>query len=132
MYAHTRPLAQVISRPGPLQDALSALLTTIPAIEFVYSTPGTEAMLGTGIEAADRPLLVVLDGGIPNEGVSQVLQQTAFMRRKQAKVVCLALAEDAAQSLALKAAGADAVVLMGSLARELVTAVGLMVRLLEE
>ena len=106
--------ALLVARPGPLKDGLRALLTAIPQIDTVGQVRDLSA--APVVAAEFQPRLVIVDGGWPRLDLAALLREIQAVAPGTRSIV---LAQDVPQQAAAQAAGADAVLLIGSFADEL-------------
>jgi DNA-binding NarL/FixJ family response regulator len=110
-----RVSALVVGRPGPLQDSLAALLATIPALETVTLSGDISATLEN--VCAWNPDIVLLDSSTPGCTLSKVLD---LVRQERPQMRWIVLADNVQQQQDAQADGADAALLKGAPAAELV------------
>jgi DNA-binding NarL/FixJ family response regulator len=110
--------ALLVIRQRPLQTAMAALLATLPQIELVGQV--RDAGAARSAITTYHPDLVVLDAALPTPDVRAILEQLNSLRKSSR---CIVLAEDLEQQQMLHAAGASAVLLVGSPAAEVVTTI---------
>lgn len=108
----------IVVRPGALQEGLRALLATIPRITLVGEV--RDSLSVPGIAATYRPALVVLEASVLEGVAGSLLEQ---IRRGSPDTRHIILARDVHQQQEVSAAGADAVLLEGALAAQLVATV---------
>jgi len=116
--------ALIIAEPGPLQESLRALVSTMPQIGAVDVMSDTNAGSAMGVSLC--PALVLLDG-CQIEGQPWLSVRRARTRWPGARIIVLVNSVE--QQAEAEAAGADAVLLQGLPAGRLVAA---MVRLLPQ
>lgn len=104
----------LVARPGPLKDGLRALLTAIPQIDIVAQV--RDVATAPVVAAEFQPRLLIVDGGLPRLDLAALLPE---IKALSAPTRCIVLAQDVAQQQTAAAAGADAVLLIGSFAEEL-------------
>jgi DNA-binding NarL/FixJ family response regulator len=105
-------------RPGPLRDALRALMSTIPQIESVQEAWDSPSMLDMVIRY--QPALVLLEAALPGGGGGSVIERIRALRPQ---VQCLVLADTCQEKKAARAAHADAVLPKGLPPARLVEAI---------
>ncbi len=99
--------ALIAAQPGPLRDALQALLGMMPQIKTVYRVSNVSSMQRTVAE--HHPALVLLDTNL-SEKVSQVVK---MIQTDGNGSQCLVLADNVQQQQLAQSAGADAALLKG-------------------
>jgi DNA-binding NarL/FixJ family response regulator len=104
----------IVSRPGPLQDGLQALLRTIPQIGTVDRASNAASALRSIAE--HRPSLVLLDASLPSDSASALVKE---IKSDELWRRCLVLADDVDQRKHIADSGADVVLLKGVLAAKL-------------
>ena len=115
----TKPtLALIATRPGPLQNGLVALMTTMPQVNAVIVAE--EAASALRMIADHLPSLVLLEMALPGEGTGTVLKQ---IKATWPLTRCIVLANDVRQQQEAEAAGADIVLLKGFPAAKLIAAI---------
>lgn len=114
--AESRTSTLIVARPGPLQDAVEALIATISQIEIIGKVEAAASALRFVSES--RPDLLLLDAGLPGDEVWSVLR---YGRVEHPELRCVVLADDAEQVREASATGADAVFLKGFPADRLVS-----------
>ena len=122
--AKTAGSALIMARPGPLRDALQALVTAMPQLDVVEETSDLPSALGEGRE--QLPILVLLDSALARGEICTTVSQT---KARWPAARCVFLADDVQQSMEAEAAGADAVLLKGDSATRLIAT---LVRLLPQ
>jgi DNA-binding NarL/FixJ family response regulator len=111
-------LALIATRPGPLQNGLVALMTTMPQVNAVIVAE--EAVSALRMIAEHLPTLVLLEMALPGEETRTVLKQ---IKAAWPLTRCIVLANDVRQQQEAKAAGADVVLLKGFSAAKLIATV---------
>ena len=111
-------LALIAARPGPLQDSLVALMTTMPQVNVVLIAEDATSALRT--MARHRPALVVLETNLPAEESCAPLQE---IKAEWPTTGCIALADDVEQRQKAMSAGADVVLIVGFPAAKLIAAI---------
>jgi DNA-binding NarL/FixJ family response regulator len=101
-------LALIAARPGPLQDSLVALMTTMPQVNVVLIAEDATSALRT--MARHRPALVVLETNLPAEESCAPLQE---IKAEWPSTECIALADDVEQQRQALSAGADVALIVG-------------------
>ena len=115
----TKPtLALIATRPGPLQNGLVALMTTMPQVNAVIVAE--EAASALRMIADHLPTLVLLEMALPGEGTATLLKQ---IKATWPLTRCIVLANDVRQQQEAEAAGADVVLLKGFPAARLIAAI---------
>ena len=101
-------LALIATRPGPLQDSLVALMTTMHQVNAVLIAEDAASALRT--MARHRPALVVIETDLPAEErqdpIKEIVAECPWTR-------CIALADDIEQQREAESAGADVVLIAG-------------------
>ena len=105
-------------RPGPLLDALRALVSTIPRIGTVREAWDSRSVLEMVIRY--QPALVLLEAALPGGEGGSVIER---IRATRPEVQCLVLADTCQEKRAAKAAHADTVLLKGLPPAKLVEAI---------
>ncbi len=111
-------IALIIVKPGPLQQSLQTLLTTLPEIEIVAEARDVLALYQTGPEF--RPDLILLEAELVGENIEATLSQ---WQQKWPQIRLIVLVETAVQRETAVAAGADVVLFNGFRAAQLVNAI---------
>ena len=111
-------LALIAARPGPLQDSLVALMTTMPQVNVVLIAEDATSTLRT--MARHRPALVVLETSLAAEEGCVPLQE---IKAEWPTTECIALAGDVEQERQATSAGADVVLIVGFPAAEFIAAI---------
>lgn len=111
-------LTLIVVRPGPLRDGVEALMATVSPIEIIGKVEVASAALRLVFER--RPDLLLLDAGLPGAESWSVLR---YCRMEHPGLRCIILADNAEQVREARAAGADAVLLKGFPADQLVSTV---------
>lgn len=103
-----RALTLIVAKPGPLRDAIEALLASVERVEVV----GKTARVSTALRiAALHPLdLLLLEAGLPTSANRQLFQ---MCRRERPSLRSIVLADDGEQVREARSFGADAVFLKG-------------------
>ena len=113
----TKPiLVLVVSRSGPLQDGLLALMTTIPQISSVLVAEEVDAALR--MVENHQPALIIMDMSFPK--VQEIIKQ---IKAQCAQIHLIVLAEDIAQQKEIEAFGVASVLLIGFSAQKLIAIV---------
>ncbi len=100
--------ALIIGRPGPLSEALRALLMTIPKMGWVNLVSDTTDAVSVVIE--DSPDLVILDASLFSEqGLGMLREHKKDLGGRR----YLVLTDDAQQQHSMQLAGADVAVPKG-------------------
>ena len=105
-------------RPGPLLDALRALMSTIARIETVQEAWDSPSMLDMVTQY--QPALVLLEAGLQGGGGWSEIERIRAIRPH---IRCLVLADTCQEKRAAKAAHADAVLPKGLPPAQLVEAI---------
>jgi len=98
----------IAARPGPLRLGLWAMLNLMPQIENIRQV--SDALAVSSAVKRYQPVLVLLDGSLPCNGVSSVLRaikEDGYQGR------CLVLANDVRQQREAESAGADKALVKG-------------------
>lgn len=110
--------ALLVARPGPLAYGLWAVLSTISRIEAVDQVDDLASALGTRLEA--DPAVVLLDLDRLGDEDLTLLKQ---IKTRWPGARCLVLVNAVQHQPATESAGADAVLVKGCLAVDLISAV---------
>lgn len=110
--------ALIVARPGPLRDALHALVDTMPQIEAVDVASDVRSALRADVKLP--PTLVLLDADLGDDKVWLAVRQVK-LRWPRARTIILA--GNVEQQGEAEAAGADVVLLEGFPAGRLVAAI---------
>ena len=113
-----QPSALIVARPGDLRDGLHSLLTVTDGITSVFQADSARSAMR--LVADESPELVILDFDLPRENMVTLL---ARIKARSPRSRCLVLAEHAEQREVAQGAGADLVLIKGSLASELLDSV---------
>lgn len=105
----------IVSRPGPIADGLQAIVASMPGASGTYHAPDAPQALKALAQL--RPQLVILDFGLPNRQAATLLH---MMRADCPGTRCIVLAGTVAERTAAEEAGADATVLEGCPALNLI------------
>ncbi len=111
-------IALIIAQPGPLQQSLQTLLTTLPEIEIVAEARDATALHQTGPEF--KPDLILLEAEVVGANMEATLRQ---WQQKWPQIRLIVLVETAVQRETAVAAGADVVLFNGFRAAQLVNAI---------
>jgi DNA-binding NarL/FixJ family response regulator len=111
-------LAIVAGRPGPLQDSLVALITTMHEVNSVLIAEDAASALR--MAAQHRPALAVVEMDLEREETHTVLEE---IKSRWPSMGCIALADGARQRREAESAGADVVLVKGFKASAFVAAV---------
>ena len=96
--------ALLVSKPGPLRDALSNLIASLP--DMSAPNTGDTGLLALKAMRQNAPQLVIIAGTIaPDEAVELV----HHIKQTEASARCLVLAQSLPHAQQLSAAGADQV-----------------------
>ena len=111
-------LVLIAAEPGPLRDSLRVLLTVVPCAMAVDQAGDASSTL----QAVDEthPDLVLLDGGMPDAEIAEVV---ARIKASDPQSKCLVLADDVQQRRQVLAAGADAALVKGTPATALLESI---------
>jgi DNA-binding response OmpR family regulator len=118
----TKQRILIVARPGPLSDSLAALLLALPQAGHVLQADDPTAALQ--LASANRPHLVIVDADVGGTTLWDLLRALRPLTN-----FSLVLADDVRQTKLLEQAGADAVILKGIAAAEMIAQVE---RLLEK
>jgi DNA-binding NarL/FixJ family response regulator len=105
-----------VARPGPLSDGLVALLSALSQADQVLQAADPTAALD--LAAANRPHLVIVDAAVADKTLLDLLRALRPLANYS-----LVLAGDVRQTKLLEQAGADAVILKGIAAAEMIAQV---------
>lgn len=108
-------IALILVQPGPLQQSLQTLLTTLPEIEIVAEARSLEALQQAGPEF--QPDLILLEAGLAGECMGATLRH---WQQKWPQTKLIVLVETAVQRETAVAAGADVVLFKGFRAAQLI------------
>jgi DNA-binding NarL/FixJ family response regulator len=111
-------LALIVAPPGPLRNSLQALLTTMPQIEILAETSDPSALLRMGAEI--QPHVVLMDADLPEVQVCAALDQ---IKTEWSKTRSVVLVKDSEQQQVIETAGADAALIKGCPAAELISTI---------
>ena len=111
-------LALIAARPGPLQDSLVALMTTMPGISAVLIAENPAAARRT--MAQHRPALVVIESGLSTEEGRTAIED---IKAVWPLAKCVVLVDDIDQQQRAQDAGADVALITGYLPATLVAAI---------
>ena len=115
----TKPtLALIVTGLGSLQNGLVAIMTTMPQIQVILVAE--EASRALRMIADHRPALVLLDVVLPGDEEGTVLKE---FRTRWPSTRCIVLTDDVQQQQGAEAAGADAVLIKGFPAANLIAAI---------
>ena len=118
------PSALIVAKPGPLRDGIQALMIAIPQIEAVYETSDLSSALDMVFDRCSA--LVLLDSGLYR---GEIRPSVRRVKAQWPEARCIFLADDVQQQREGESAGADAALLKGLPATQLVAAVvGLLAR----
>jgi two-component system, LytTR family, response regulator AlgR len=95
-------LALIVAQPGPLQDSLQALLTSISQIEIVAEATDLSAILRMGNRI--QPDIVLLDAHLPENEIWTALRQ---IQDEWSQTRTIVLVESSHQQQQAMDAGAD-------------------------
>lgn len=118
----TKQRILIVARPGPLSDSLAALLLALPQAGHVLQAADPTAALQ--LASSHRPHLVIVDADVGGTTLWDLLRALRSLANYS-----LVLAGDVRQTKLLEQAGADAVILKGIAAAEMIAQVE---RLLEK
>lgn len=104
----------IVAQPGPLRDALRALVTTMPQVEIMAETDSIKML--AELHTRFQPDLVVLDASVQDKDVWQTLAHT---KNQCAHTRICVLVEGEDQQLKAAASSADLVLLKGFPAADL-------------
>jgi DNA-binding NarL/FixJ family response regulator len=98
----------IVARPGPLRDGMEALLASVHQVQVIGKAGRAAKALCI---ASGCPLdLLLIEAGLPCDGVSRVL---AFCRGQRPGLRCIVLADNAQEAREARALEVDAVFLQG-------------------
>jgi DNA-binding NarL/FixJ family response regulator len=98
----------IVAKPGPLRDSLYFMLCMMPEIDTVdYVNDAAWALLTV---AEQRPELMILDAGTPDDGVLFLVKKITSDR---SRCPCLVFVDHVQQQQRFRSAGADVVLLKG-------------------
>ena len=118
---HAGAAALIVARSGPLRAGLVALLAAMPQIGHVEQLdPADAARAAVGRAGARRLAVALLVGGAADGTAVDVLRR---IKAALPAVACIVLAEDTEQQKEASAAGADAALLIGVPAADLLAVV---------
>lgn len=98
----------VVAKPSPLRDSLAALLRSIPSITVIQQADDAASALRM-IEV-DRPVLVLLDAGLPAGQAWSLLRQ---IKSRWPMTPCIVLTDTQQSRRRAEAAGANRALLKG-------------------
>ena len=98
----------IAAQPGPLRDALQAMLTMMPQIETINQVDDALSVLR--VNAEHHPALVLLDVNLSGNEASTVVRE---IKGSDSPSRCLVLADNVQQQQEAQAAGADVALLKG-------------------
>jgi DNA-binding NarL/FixJ family response regulator len=107
-------LALIVAHPGPLRDALRALVTTMPEVEIVAETDSGAAL--AEMHKKFQPNLVLLDANVQDADVWQAL---TLVKSKCSHTRSCVLVESEDQRRKAETSGADLVLRKGFPAADL-------------
>ena len=105
----------IVSKSGPIADGLQAIVASMPGVRGTYHAP--DAPRAVEALAQLRPQLVILDFGLPNRQAAMLLR---MMRADCPGTLCIAMAGTVGERKAAEEAGADAALLEGCPAPNLI------------
>jgi DNA-binding NarL/FixJ family response regulator len=111
-------LGLVVARPGLVRDGLQAVLSAIPGMDALE--PADDGASALDRLKSHRPDLVILDSSLSEGAVCTTLRQ---IKGQWPDVRCIVVAASPQQGHAMKAAGADAMLVEGFSAALLSTAI---------
>jgi response regulator of citrate/malate metabolism len=107
--------ALIVCEPGPLQDGLWDLMSTIPNVKLLGATGNLKEVIS--IMTSMHPALILIDTHQQScEGTHQLLVE---IKASHPGVICVVVAGDVEQKEIALAAGADSVQITGYPAEEL-------------
>jgi DNA-binding NarL/FixJ family response regulator len=112
----SKQLILIVARPGPLSDGLVALLSALSQADQVLQAADPTAALD--LAAANRPHLVIVDAAVADKTLLDLLRALRPLANYS-----LVLADDVRQTKLIEPAGADAVILKGIAATEMIALV---------
>jgi DNA-binding NarL/FixJ family response regulator len=101
-------LALIVAKPGPLQNSLQALMTTMSQIEIVAEANDPSALLRMG--GRIQPDIVLLDASLPENEDWAALRQ---IQETWSQARTIVLVESSEQQLQAEQAGANVALLKG-------------------
>jgi DNA-binding NarL/FixJ family response regulator len=104
----------IVIEPGPFRESLQLFLATITQVEMVSHVG--DALSALKLVMDYQPQLVILDAGLPGNGVLPLIR---WIKAKGIPTQCFVFANDVCQQKKAQDAGADAVFLKGFPAVEL-------------
>jgi DNA-binding NarL/FixJ family response regulator len=108
-------LALIVARSNAMQEALNTVLSSDPEIEIIgMADDGFSAM---EILKAHQPDLVMVDDNLPN---GEALNLIHYLKKDWPQAKTIVLTDRTQQKQALLAAGADAVLLRGIPAEQII------------
>jgi DNA-binding NarL/FixJ family response regulator len=112
------PSALIVAKPGPLRDSIQALMIAIPQIEAVRGTSDLSSALAM---VFDRyPALVLLDSDLEGGEIRSAVRR---VKAQWPQAQCVFLADDVQQQREGESAGADATLLKGLPATQLIAVI---------
>jgi len=104
MVAQGGAVTLLVDRPGCLRDALASLVSAMPGLAPLLTADS--GLLALKVLREVRPRLVLIEGGLPEAEVLELLRQ---IKQKWPEIGCLVLAESAAGRQLALVDGADQV-----------------------
>ena len=111
-------LGLVVARPGLVRDGLQSMLSAVPGMDALE--PAHDGASALDRLKSHRPDLLILDSGLSQGELCTTLRQ---IKEQWPDVLCIVVADSPRQARAMKAAGADAVLVEGSSAALLSTTI---------
>jgi DNA-binding NarL/FixJ family response regulator len=111
-------LTLIVAKPGRIRDSLQAVLQLIPRLKVVGVT--SHNFLALQILAQYKPALILLDVDVPDEGAWVLLKE---MQRTRPQTPCLFFVNSIEQQRMARIAGANAALLKGFEAMELIATI---------
>jgi DNA-binding NarL/FixJ family response regulator len=98
----------IVARPGPLREGLTTLLGTLPTVTSVMMAE--DGASGLHAVETNRPALILLDAGLPNDEVWSVLYQ---IKTRWPHIPCVVLTDTVQVRQQAEGAGANRALLKG-------------------
>jgi len=114
----THALALIAVHPQSLRYSLQALLTTIPSLKSVNSVADAQSV--AAVAAVLHPALAILDTALLGDEIERVVEQ---IKTVSPRTRCIVLVDSIQQQRGLTTTHADAVLLKGFPAAELLVVV---------
>jgi response regulator of citrate/malate metabolism len=107
--------ALIVSEPGPLQDGLWDLMSTLPNVKLLGTTGNLNEVIS--ILTSVHPALILID--THNTSCAGIQQLLVEIKASHPGVICIVVAGDVEQKEIALAAGADSAQITGYPAEEL-------------